>query len=92
MNELNMCQPRVGGMCHLTNYSIFSTQTFFIRFQSGEEPGVSERGGQRELPVLAFPWALQALAVHREGSQGSCSTGLAPGCSPGVEFPRAQDI
>lgn len=77
MNELNMCQARVGGMCHLTNYSIFSTWTFLMCFQSGEEPGVCERGSQSELPVVAFPWALHALALQREGSKDPTAEQLA---------------
>lgn len=72
MNELNMCPPCVGGMCHLTNYSIFSTQTFFICFQWGEESGVCEWGGQSSCGLsLSSPWSgsaegriLQQLAAQ----------------------------
>lgn len=88
MNELNMCQPRVGGMCHLTNYSIFSTLTFFICFQSGDEPYVCE-AAKNKLPVVAFPLAFHGFSLQTEGLkilQQLAVECWPVCCSHGVEF------
>jgi len=74
MNELSMCQPRVGGMCHLTNYSIFSTLTFFICFQSGDEPYVCE-AAKTSCQLWPFRW-LSMVLVCRLQAEKPCSSWL----------------